>query len=118
MLDNRPVEMSQSSDRPHQSEETVFINPKIEDTSFSDDTLCSNQQVMIKHSSGMILENVKVRQKVFININNCNNKKDKYLVKSLPRKVKVGFRLAMATQPFVSTHNHHFYGHFKHVNRD
>ena len=69
MLDKRLVEMSQaqqatnsqpllralSSSAPDQSEETVFINPKIEDTSFSDDTLCSNreedsnQQVIMKH---------------------------------------------------------------------
>lgn len=51
MLDNRLVEMSQSllPSAPDQSEETVFINPKIEDPSFSDDTLCSNQQVAMKH---------------------------------------------------------------------
>ena len=55
MLDNRLAEMSQSlpgaslSGVADQSEETVFINPKIEDTSFSDDALCTNQQVTMKH---------------------------------------------------------------------
>ncbi len=28
------------------------------------------------------------------------------MVKSLPRKVKVGFRVAMASQPFYTQHQH------------
>ena len=88
MLDNRLVELSmaqqatnsQSLSRavmpsgPDQSEETVFINPKIEDSSFSDDTLCSNteedsnqQQVMMERSVWNNLSvNVKVLQKAFM----------------------------------------------------
>ena len=82
MLDSRLVEMSmaqQSLSRaampsaPDQSEETVFINPKIEDTSLSDDTLCSNTEESSNQQQVMMEQYLYLVYKCFKNIS-CKNK--------------------------------------------